>query len=264
MPLLVATVRCVICVAFLFLTCSCCYSHSCIYRWVSICFVIVAKIRRTKIRQSDSGIRERRDLRRKVPRAKMARRGRGVLSTASELKAVPIPRKETGERLRKGGGTKKIVDNPALDQEGKAYPLERDVVKGALTRMNWKRIDDLSYVGLGEFLNAKLLCAIHVKGCEFCTSIKRLIRMTAQGGFNQQECSWGPLWRLESKTAMELQFARYLVELEYTQWLVKLYREVLSGHSPVFWQVYCCFFAPYDRISFLSNSRFWWSAIKFE
>lgn len=53
----------------------------------------------------------------------MADRGRGMPPTTFDLEALSIPRKGSGE-------SKRIVDGPAVDEEGKAYPLARDVVKG--------------------------------------------------------------------------------------------------------------------------------------
>lgn len=61
-------------------------------------------------------------------------REREVPPTASEQKAVPIPRKRSGEgKVRVG---KRIVDNFAMDERGKAYMLARYVINGALARMN--------------------------------------------------------------------------------------------------------------------------------
>lgn len=54
----------------------------------------------------------------KVLHTEKAVRKRGVPPTASGLEAVLIKQKETGEG--KGGGVKRIVDGPPVDEGGKS------------------------------------------------------------------------------------------------------------------------------------------------
>lgn len=66
----------------------------------------------------------------------------GVPPTASELKEVPI--------LKHGcKGDKNIVDGAAVNEEGKVYPPSRNVVKGAVASIFWKRVDVLDFAGFG-------------------------------------------------------------------------------------------------------------------
>lgn len=66
--------------------------------------------------------------------------------TASEPEAVSTSRKESGEG--KGDVKRRVVDDPAMVEEGKAYPLAWDVVKGVPTNMNWEQLYVLDYTGL--------------------------------------------------------------------------------------------------------------------
>lgn len=90
--------------------------------------------------------------------------------TAFELDAVPIPRKVSGER--KGGGGKRTVDAHAVEEEGKAYPLARNVVKEAQARMNLERANVLRYVGSADCLVSERFGVLSVKGRDICISTK--------------------------------------------------------------------------------------------
>lgn len=42
------------------------------------------------------------------------------------------------------------MDGPTLDEGGNAYPLVRDVVKGAAVNANWEQLDVSDYIGVGQ------------------------------------------------------------------------------------------------------------------
>lgn len=111
--------------------------------------------------------------------------------TLFELGAVPIPRKERGEG--NGDVKKRVVNDLVLDEEGKAYPLAWDVVKGTPAIINWEPRDVLDYIGLRQYLDAERFNGLPVKGRDFRINTKEVIGLTAQGAFNLLECSWGPL-----------------------------------------------------------------------
>lgn len=71
--------------------------------------------------------------------------------TVSKFKAVPIPRKDSGEE--KGGVRRRVADCPVLKEEGKVSLLVRDVDKGAPANVNYEQLDVLDYIGFGQFLN---------------------------------------------------------------------------------------------------------------
>lgn len=58
--------------------------------------------------------------------------------TAFELEAMPILRKESGERL--GDVRRRTVRDFALNEENMAYPLPHVVVKGAPVNVNCMRL----------------------------------------------------------------------------------------------------------------------------
>lgn len=66
----------------------------------------------------------------KVPRTEKGGRKGMVPPTAFELEGVPIRRKESDE------GKRRVADGLAMDEERGAYPLTRDVVKGAPANVN--------------------------------------------------------------------------------------------------------------------------------
>lgn len=84
----------------------------------------------------------------------------------------------------KGSGKRRVVDDPVLDEGGKAYLLARDVVKGTSINVNWERLDVIDYIGLGQCLDAGRFRVLPVKGRNFPINIERLIRLTAYGAFN--------------------------------------------------------------------------------
>lgn len=71
----------------------------------------------------------------------------GVPPTMSYLKAVSMPRK--GSTNGNGGTKRSIVDGPALDDEGKKYPLAWDVVKWTQANFNWEGLYVLHSIGFG-------------------------------------------------------------------------------------------------------------------
>lgn len=101
--------------------------------------------------------------------------------TASELEAVLIPRKDSGDG--NGGGKKRVVDGPAMNEERKTYPLGRDVVEGASANVSWERLDVLDYIRLGHYLNAEHFSVLSAKGRDFCINTTGLIKLTARGMF---------------------------------------------------------------------------------
>lgn len=66
---------------------------------------------------------------------------------ASELETVPILSKKSG--AGKGGVKRRVVDAHALREKANAYPLTRDVVKGAPEIGSCKQLDVLEFIGLG-------------------------------------------------------------------------------------------------------------------
>lgn len=84
----------------------------------------------------------------KVPYTERGARKCEVPQTALEHEKLQIPRKECEEG--KGGGKRRSVNGPALDNEGKACPLARDVVKEAAENVNRERLDMLDYSSLGQ------------------------------------------------------------------------------------------------------------------
>lgn len=75
----------------------------------------------------------------KVLRMERGIREPGVPPEALKLEVVPILRKESDEG--KGDVMRRVVDSSALNEDGKAYPLTRDVDKGTLANANWERLD---------------------------------------------------------------------------------------------------------------------------
>lgn len=101
--LLSVWVHCVLFLLIFFVFISCC----CNYRWILICADVVTRICLTEVRQSD-----------------IVRVEGGSDTTTRVWRR---------ERRRKKG----IVDDLAVDEKGKAYPLAWDVVKEVPARMNW-------------------------------------------------------------------------------------------------------------------------------
>lgn len=106
-----------------------------------------------EFRQSDCEVKTTQGHVSKVLRTEKAGREHGVPPTASKLEAVPSPRK--GSREGESGRKKRIVDRPAVNAEGKAYLLVRDVVIGAPELMDWERVDVLHFIDLGIYLDAE-------------------------------------------------------------------------------------------------------------
>lgn len=146
-------------------------------------------------------------------------RERGVPLT--ELEAGKIPWRRCVER--KGGMRRGAVDGPAFDEEGKAYPLARDVAKGASANVSWEGPDVLDYNDLRQYLNSERLSVLPVKGRDFSINTKRLIRLTVRGEFNLREGSWGLFQKLEPKTVMDMPHTCDREELLYAERLDKLY-----------------------------------------
>lgn len=96
-----------------------------------------------------------------------------------------------------------------------AYRRAWDVVKGVPGKVNWEQLDVLDYIGLGQSLNDDCFSLLPVKSRDFYINTKKLITMMAFVVFNLQECSWGPLWKLEVKTIMDTSYARGPKELVY-------------------------------------------------
>lgn len=59
------------------------------------------------------------------------------------------------------------MDSPVLNEEWKAFPMARNVAKGAPASMNWEQVDVLHYIGLGEFLDVEHLGERPVKNWDF-------------------------------------------------------------------------------------------------
>lgn len=171
-------------------------------------------------------------------------------STASEMEVLRIL--QMGRGKGNGARVRRIVEGPAGDEDCLAYPLVRDVVKGAPAGLDWGRVDVLDYVGHGKYLDAESFGVLSVKGCDFCIKSDGLIRLTAHSAFNKRERRMEPLSKLELKTAMDVPFARDTGKLEYAQRLEKLYEEVLFEHSPVIRLAQCCRILRHGLILFLS------------
>lgn len=62
----------------------------------------------------------------------MERAGRAA--TASELDTAPMPPRRNGEW--KNGGKMRSVEGTTFDENGKSYPLARDICKGAPPKKN--------------------------------------------------------------------------------------------------------------------------------
>lgn len=67
-------------------------------------------------------------------------------STASELEAESIPRKESGDG--QGSVKRRVVNSPALDEGGMEFSLARNVFKGAASNVNLEQLDMLDSIGL--------------------------------------------------------------------------------------------------------------------
>lgn len=106
----------------------------------------------------------------------------GVPPTTSEMDAVVPPRKRSGEG--KGGMKKRVVDGSALDGDEQAHPPAWDNVEKGAAKMNWMQMDWLNYIGLGNYLDAECFDVLSVKGCEFCTNTKVLIRLATHCAIN--------------------------------------------------------------------------------
>lgn len=124
---------------------------------------------------------------------------------ASELEAVPISQKDIGEG--RGGEGKKIVKSSTKNEEEMAYPLEWDVTKETMVKMEWERVDVLDFFCLGVYLDAERLGVLPVKGRDFRVNAKGLIRLTAHVASNRQKCSSRQLQKPKVKVAMDLSFA---------------------------------------------------------
>lgn len=61
------------------------------------------------------------------------------------------------------------------------------------------------------------------EGLLFLHRQQRLIKLIVHVASYQWKCSWGAVWNLKLKTAMNLSFACYTRELEYEQRLNRLY-----------------------------------------
>lgn len=182
--------------------------------------------------------------------------------TASELKAVPVPRESSKEG--KGGGKRRVVDSLALDGEEKTYPLTQNIAQRAPENINWERLDVMNYIGFGKYLDATRFSIFPVKDREFCITTIGLIRSTAHGAVNQQECGWEPLQRLELHSTMNVLSFRDPGKLVHARRMDKLYLELHLGNLPVLGFAYCYYAAPYDHLPFCSFSMLWRSSTKFE
>lgn len=110
-----------------------------------------------------------------------------MLPIVPELELVPIFRKRNMEE--NGGVKRRNVEGLAFDEEGKAYPLVTDVVKGTPAKVSWERQNLLDHIHLGQYPDAECFTALAVKGSDFHINSKALNVLLVYGEFNLLECS---------------------------------------------------------------------------
>lgn len=89
-------------------------------------------------------------------------------------------------------------------------------------------------MGHGQYLDAKRVGALLVKGQEMRINSKDNFHCTTNEVYSQRNLYWVPLRLLSWKTKIDLSFARDLGELEHTRRMYLLYREIMSEIPPVF------------------------------
>lgn len=112
-------------------------------------FCVVAKNRLTECRRRDKRMKAL-----KVPGTKKGSWERELPPTASELEALPIPHKESGNI--KCGGKRMVVNGSGLDIIKMANPVARDVFQGTARNVNQERLHVLKCIDLREFLDEKV------------------------------------------------------------------------------------------------------------
>lgn len=173
----------------------------------------------------------------------------GASRSISPREDVPVPR-------RREGGEEEVTVNRIM--------RARDVRDGVVLPLVWDNPDAIPYVCLRQqFLDAWKFGALPSHGRATRVLFEGMSRYTIYGAWCMRQEAWGN-GKKHGVDGMNMPVLRDESEKLYVVNLAKFSHDVDAGRLSKDWLGYCMLPWPYYTLSFLSGSRMWRDAIRYE